>query len=121
MIFLYVGAGMLIFWGVAHLFPTRSVVKGFGEISGDNRHIITMEWLMEAVLMVAIGAFVAAATLAGPGSAAARAVYLVAVIVLAIMAVVSLFTGARIKFLPFRLCPVIFAASAVFIVFGGLL
>jgi hypothetical protein len=34
------------------------------------------------------------------------------------MAVLSLFTGARINFLPFRLCPVIFSVSAVLFILG---
>ena len=42
-ILLHVGAGVTAFWGIAHLVPTRSVVRGFGEITLDNRRIITME------------------------------------------------------------------------------
>jgi hypothetical protein len=34
---------------------------------------------------------------------------------------VSLFTGFKIKFLPFRLCPFIFTVSAILIIVGGLL
>jgi hypothetical protein len=33
-ILLYLGAFFLFAWGVAHLFPTKSVVRGFGEIFG---------------------------------------------------------------------------------------
>ena len=43
---LYVGAGLTALWGIAHLVPTKSVVDGFGDISEDNRHIITMEWIV---------------------------------------------------------------------------
>jgi len=32
-ILLYVASLFLVFWGIAHLFPTRSVVTGFGDIS----------------------------------------------------------------------------------------
>ena len=43
-ILLYLGAFFTFAWGVAHLFPTnKSVVKGFGDISQDNKRIITME------------------------------------------------------------------------------
>ncbi len=44
----YIGAGLTTLWGVAHLFPTKNVVADFGDISEDNRHIITMEWIVEA-------------------------------------------------------------------------
>jgi hypothetical protein len=35
------------------------------------------------------------------------------------MTVTSLFTGARVNFIAYRLCPVIFTLSAVFIVLGA--
>ena len=50
-IFLYIGAGLTLVWGIAHLFPTKSVVQGFGEISADNRRIITMEWVLEGITL----------------------------------------------------------------------
>jgi len=39
-VLLYSGSAFIFFWGVAHLFPTRSVVSGFGGISIDNKRII---------------------------------------------------------------------------------
>ncbi len=42
-ILLYIAGALTFSWGVAHLFPTKSVVKGFGDISEDNRKIILME------------------------------------------------------------------------------
>jgi hypothetical protein len=36
-----------------------------------------------------------------------------------VLAVVSLFTGFRIAFLPFRLCPFIFGAAAALIAWGA--
>jgi hypothetical protein len=38
---------------------------------------------------------------------------------LVVLAVVSLFTGFKVAFLPFRLCPVIFGVSAALIVWGA--
>jgi hypothetical protein len=35
--------------------PTKSVVKCFREISQDNKHILTMEWLAERVALCFIG------------------------------------------------------------------
>ncbi len=54
-VLLCIGAGLTAIWGIAHLFPTSSVVKGFGEISADNKNIITMEWIVEGVSLIFIG------------------------------------------------------------------
>jgi hypothetical protein len=43
----------------------------------------------------------------------------VAVGTLLALALVSLFTGFRVAFLPFRLCPLIFAVSAALIAVGA--
>lgn len=48
-------------------------------------------------------------------------VYVVAALGLLAFAAVSLFTGFRVRFLPFRLCPFIFTASAILILVGGVL
>lgn len=116
---LYLGGALPILWGVAHLFPTRSVVAGFGEISADNRHIITMEWVVEGVSLIFMGLLVIVANTVGPASAVAMAVNLLTAIGLLVLAVVSLFTGFKVAFLPFKLCPVIFTASAILILIGG--
>ena len=118
-VLLYIAAALTGVWGIAHLFATRGVVAGFGEISADNRRIITMEWIVEGVALLSIGALVAAVTVAGSGGAAASAAYAVAIATLLVLAAVSLFTGFRIAFLPFRLCPFIFAASALLIGLGA--
>ena len=54
-ILLYSGSAFIAFWGIAHLFPTRSVVSGFGEISVDNKRIITMQWIIEGIALIFIG------------------------------------------------------------------
>ena len=120
-ILLYLGSFLTLAWGVTHLIPTRSVVKGFGQISQDNRHIITMEWIVEGVCLIFIGLFVAATTLVGPAGTVSRAVYWIAVAELNVLSIVSLFTGFRVNLLPFKLCPVIFTASSVLILVGSLL
>jgi hypothetical protein len=96
-------------------------VQGFGDISIDNRRIITMEWITEGVALIFIGALVGAVTVVDPNHEVSTAVYTISVIGLVVLAVVSLFTGFRISFLPFRLCPFIFTLSAALIYFGGLL
>jgi len=120
-IFLYSGAFLTLAWGVAHLFPTRSVVKGFGQISPDNRNIITMEWIVEGVSLIFISLLVAVVTLVEHDSTLARAVYWVCFVELNVLSIVSLFTGFKVNFLPFKLCPVIFTGSSVLILLGNLI
>jgi hypothetical protein len=67
----YLGSFLVFGWGVAHLFPTADVVHGFGEISPDNRRIITMEWIIEGVALVFIGVLVAFVTYLDSGSSVA--------------------------------------------------
>jgi len=121
LILLYLGSGLTLIWGVAHLFPTKSVVQGFGEISIDNRRIITMEWITEGLALIFIGVLVAAVTVIDPSNAVSTAIYFISVIMLLVMALLSLFTGFKVRFLPFKLCPFIFTASAVLILIGGLI
>ena len=52
LILLYSGSAFISLWGVAHLFPTRSVVSDFEEISLDNKRIITMEWITEGIALI---------------------------------------------------------------------
>ena len=118
-VLLYIASATTGLWGVAHLFATRGVVAGFGDLSTDNRRIITMEWIVEGVALISTAAFVAAATAIQPEALVSSAVYVVAISTLVVLAVVSLFTGFRINFLPFRLCPFIFSGSAALIVWGA--
>ena len=120
-VMLYLGSVFLLFWGIAHLFPTKSIVSGFGDISVDNQRIITMEWIIEGIALIFMGTINAIVTSIDHTSAISLAVYLCSVVVLIVLAVVSFLTGFKIRFLPFKLCPVIFSASAVLIILGGLL
>ena len=117
---LYSGSAFIVFWGIAHLFPTRSVVSGFGEITVDNKRIITMEWIIEGVALIFIGGINAIVTTVDHTSSISLVIYLSSVVVLLVLAIVSFFTGFKISFLPFKLCPVIFITSAVLISLGGL-
>jgi hypothetical protein len=117
-VFLYVGAAITLIWGVAHLFPTRSVVKGFGEISEDNKNIIIMEWIIEGVALIFIGILVAGVTFLSSDNNVSNYLYIISAAELIILALVSLFTGFKVNFLPFKLCPLLFTLSAVIILIG---
>lgn len=116
---LYLASVLTGIWGLAHLFATKGVVAGFGNISTDNRRIITMEWIVEGIALISTAAFVAVTTAIQPDAPVSAAIYGVAIATLVILAVVSLFTGFRVAFLPYRLCPFIFGASAVLIGMGA--
>jgi hypothetical protein len=118
-ILLYTGAVLPFLWGIAHLFPTRSVVRGFGDISLDNKRIIAMEWILEGVTLIFIGIFVSVVTYIDYESRVGIAVYWISICALITFAIVSLFTGFKVAFLPFKLCPVIFAGTAVLILVGA--
>jgi hypothetical protein len=118
-ILLYVGAGLTALWGVAHLIPTKNVVKGFGEISKDSRHILTMEWIIEGIILIFIGVLVAAVTFMDPMSVASWVVFMISAIVLLVMAILSMFTDFKVRLILFKLCPFIFTISALLILAGG--
>ena len=120
-ILLCLGAALTVIWGISHLIPTKNVVAGFGDIGHDNRQIITMEWIVEGVSLILVGALVAVVTFIDPKAAVSRAVYIVSTIGLLTLALVSLFTGFKVRFLPFRLCPFILTLSAVLVIAGALL
>lgn len=115
---LYLGAAITFLWGTAHLFPTKNTVKGFGNISEDNKNIITMEWINEGVALIFIGFIVAGVTIIDPADKVAEFIYISSSMFLILLAVISLFTGFKVKFLPFKLCPVLFTLSAILILFG---
>ena len=115
---LYIGAAIPLLWGTAHIFPTASVVKGFGDISTDNRNIITMEWIIEGVALIFIGFIVAGVTYIGKANTISEFIYIATAGGLIVLAVISLFTGFKVNFLPFKLCPFIFTLSAILIFIG---
>jgi hypothetical protein len=113
------GGLLTIMWGIAHLFPTNSVIKGFGKISVDNANIIKMEWITEGFALIFIGLLINTVTIISASlNKVTKAVYLLTFIMLVAMSVLSLFTGFKIDFLPFRLCPVIFLTSGFLIIQG---
>jgi hypothetical protein len=103
-ILLYVGAGIITLWGIAHIIPTKSVVKGFEQISQDNKRIITMEWIAEGLTLCFIGTLVLLVTLlAGPQNSASHIVYLASAAMLVVMAALTAFTGSRTPVLPMKI------------------
>ena len=120
-VLLYIGSFLPFIWGVTHLFPTRKVVQGFGEISSDNHRIIAMEWIIEGVTLIFIGALATLVTYVDQNSSVSQIVYWLVFIVLNILSLVSIFTGFKVSMIPFKLCPFIFTGSSIFILLGILI
>lgn len=111
---LHVGAVVITLWGVAHLVPTRNIVAGFGDLASDNRHIITMEWVAEGVTLIFLGAVVLLGVhVLGAAEPGTRLIARASAGMLAVLAAVSTFTGARTSVLPMKLCPFVKSTVAV--------
>lgn len=80
-----------------------------------------MEWITEGVALIFLGALAAVVTMIDSQHAVAQAVYSLSALALFTLAIVSLLTGFKVRFLPFRLCPLVFGTSAVLIMAGALL
>jgi hypothetical protein len=120
-LFLYIGSALPVLWGTAHLFPTRTVVRSFGQISRDNKLILMMEWIAEAILLIFTGVLVALMTARyGADDPASQTVFVAAVAMLLALAAVSSVTGGRVSFIMYRLCVPVFTLSAALILLGTL-
>ncbi len=121
-ILIYIGSFVIIAWGIAHIAPTRGVVKGFEPLSTDNRRIITMEWVAEGLTLIFLGSLVLVLALAkGANDGAAIIVYRASAIMLLVMAAWSSLTGARTSILPMKMCPYVKSAVALLFVVGSLI
>ena len=117
---LYIGSGIIILWGIAHLVPTRSIVNGFGAISEDNKKIIAMESIAEGLTLIFIGVLVLLVTLlAGSQGQTAFIVYLACAVMLLVMAILTVMTGARTSILPYKICPAVKTVVAVLFILGS--
>ena len=113
-IFIYIGSVVITLWGIGHLIPTKSIVNGFGEISEDNRCIITMEWIADGLTLCFIGLLVISVKiLTGPGNIVSTYVYMISALMLLVLAGLSLFTVARTSIVPMKICPIVKLVVAV--------
>ena len=121
-VLLYGAGAVTILWGAAHLYPTRKVVQGFGDIGHDNALVLTMEWIAEAILLIFAGALVTVMTARfGAHDPAAQTTFAACAAMLLVLAGVSLMTGGRVDFIMYRLCAPIFVLSALLILAGAFL
>jgi phosphoglycerol transferase MdoB-like AlkP superfamily enzyme len=117
-----IGSMVITLWGIAHLLPTKSVVSGFGTISGDNRKIITMEWIAEGLTLCFIGLLVLLVTLyAGPQNLVSVIVYRATAWMLVVMAGLTFMTGAKTSITPINICPLVKSIVAILFFLGSAL
>jgi len=120
-ILLYIGSAIIFIWGIAHIIPTKSVVKGFGEISEDNTKIITMEWAAEGITLCFIGLLVLLVTaIGGSQNPVSALVYRISAGMLVVMAIWTLLTGARTSVVPIKICPIVKTVVAILFIIGSL-
>jgi hypothetical protein len=120
LVLLYAGSIIITIWGIAHIIPTKGVVAGFGKLSGDNTKIITMEWIAEGLTLVFIGILTLAVTfLVGSRDPGALVVYRGSAVMLVLMAALTLFTGARTKIIPIKICPLVKTVVAILFLVGS--
>jgi hypothetical protein len=118
-VLLYIGAIIVFGWGAAHIAPVKGVVKGFGDITPENRRIITMTWVSEGLGLCFIGVIVfVEALLYGIDSGCARAVYISAAVMLVLGAFWTALTGARTRIVPMKICPIVKIVAAGLFVLG---
>ncbi len=107
-VLLYIGAIIIFAWGAAHIAPVRGVVRGFGDLTTDNRRIITMTWVAEGIALCFVGALVFVTTFVCRADlTCARVVYISSIVMLVVSAAWTALTGARTRIVPMRICPVI--------------
>jgi hypothetical protein len=116
-----IGSVIAIVWGIAHLVPTQGVVAGFGQLSSDNRRILTMEWVGEGLTLVFLGVLpLLVKAGASPSDPVPAIVYRSAAIMLLILAAWTALTGSRTSVLPIKLCPVVKTVAATLMLVGSL-
>ena len=110
-ILLYAGAIITIGWGIAHIFAARVVVKGFRDISEDNKKFILMEWVAEGLTLCFIGVLVILTNiLGGTTNEVSRVVFRISAGMLLVMAIWTALTGAKTSNVPTKICPFVLTA-----------
>jgi hypothetical protein len=111
---IYIGAIILLGWGIAHIIAAKAVVKGFGAISEDNKKFILMEWVAEGLTLCFIGVLVLLINiLGGTANDVSRIVFRIAAGMLIIMAAWTAVTGARTSNVPTKICPYVLTVVTI--------
>ena len=103
-----VGSLVLIIWGVAHIVPVRSIVRGFGALSPENRRIVSSTWVAEGLTLIFVGAIMGLTSYYGNIFADFENLLTLACAGFLLgIAVLDAFTKARNPSVPMKICPFI--------------
>ena len=117
-----IGSGLIAVWGAAHLFPTKSVVGGMGDLTQDGRRIAVGTWIAEGLTLIFIGVQMGVLVLAfGGDSYTVLWVARISTAMLVVMVFASLLTSARTAVVPMKICPFVKLAAAGLFFAGTLL
>ena len=117
-ILLYTGSIITIGWGIAHIIVARAVVKGFGDISSDNKKFILLEWVAEGLIGVLV---LLTGILGGTTNSVARIVFRISVAMLLVMAIWTALTGAKTSNIPTKICPFVLSVVAILFLVGSVI
>ena len=118
-ILIYIGAGIIILWGTAHIIPTSQIVKGYGDISGDNKKVLAMELIAEGLALIFLGLLpILTAALGDPQSTTGHVVLISAAVMLLVMGALTALTGARTPVIWYKICPAVKTLVAVLYILG---
>jgi hypothetical protein len=121
-ILLYIGSVITIGWGIAHIIAARAVVKGFGDISEDNKKFILMEWVAEGLTLCFIGILVLlTGILGGMENEVSRIVFRICAGMVIVMGVWTALTGAKTSNIPTKICPYVLAVVGILFIIGSLI
>lgn len=121
-VLVYIGSVVIIVWGIAHVIPTKAIVKGFGGISEANKKVLAMESIAEGLTLIFLGILPILITAFGDSrSLTAKIVFLTDGVMLLAMAILTLATGARTSTIWYKICPAVKTAVAILFIFGGTL
>jgi hypothetical protein len=117
----YAAAGAVFLSGTAHAIATGSMVAGFGDISADNRRVITKQWVAESLAKWFVAALVIAVTAAGGmNEAAADLVYRFCAGFLILLGAWTASIGWRTAVIEYKACPVVMSVAAGLLVAASL-
>ena len=90
------------------------MVVGFGNLSKDNRLVITQELIAEGISLTFLGILEGVVTVIGRvSSPVVTAVYALVAAMLLIMAALTALTGARGSVVFFKICPFVKTTAAI--------
>jgi hypothetical protein len=117
-----IGGLVTVIWGIAHLIPTRAIVKMFGDISDDNKRILTMSWIVESIALIFIGSMVVlTVAIAGTENEAIRILTWSAAAAMFTFVGLNLFTGFKTSIMPIKACVFVDGLAGILFLTGSII